>query len=321
MNASSQISERLRRLLRCTNCGGAVTSTPGQLTCASCGHAVPVRDGIPRFVTTPEDPLARQTQASFGYEWTEFHNPQPSGEENCLDYFEGAPLTSLGGATVLDAGCGMGRHATQMARYAGHVVAVDFSAAIEQARRNTAARGNVDCVQGDLTNLPFPDGTFDYVYSIGVLHHLADTPGAIRKVVEKAKIGGRVRIYLYWKRTGVSGVLLTGVSAARRLTTRMPFPMLKAASWLVSVGLMGAVVLPYRVLSKAGVRAHEDWPLFVYAKYPFNVLYNDQFDRFSAPIEQRFTADQVRQMLTGAGVDDVSVYARFGWVAEGTRTR
>lgn len=321
MNASSQLPERLLRLLRCPRCRGTLTASSSQLTCAACGHTVPVRDGIPRFVTTPEDPLARQTQASFGYEWTEFNNPQPSGEENFLDYFEGAPLDSLGGSSVLDAGCGMGRHATQMAAYAAHVVAVDFSAAIEQAKRNTASRGNVDCVQGDLTNLPFADESFDYVYSIGVLHHLADTPGAIRKVVEKAKIGGRVRIYLYWKRTGVSGVLLTGVSAVRRVTTKMPFPMLKAASWLLSVGLMGGVVLPYRALSKAGVRAHADWPLFVYAKYPFNVLYNDQFDRFSAPIEQRFTADEVRQMLNSAGVGDVNVYPRFGWVAEGVRNR
>src|SRR2546426_5015037 len=42
-----------------------------------------------------------------------------------------------------------------------------------------------------------------------------------------------------------------------------------------------------RLTSRVGAR-HETWPLFVYAKYPFNVLYNDQFDRFSAPIEKRY---------------------------------
>ncbi len=42
-------------------------------------------------------------------------------------------------ALVLDAGCGMGRHARQIAPHAGRLVAVDFSRAIDQACRNTAA--------------------------------------------------------------------------------------------------------------------------------------------------------------------------------------
>lgn len=265
--------------------------------------------------------MARRTQASFGYEWTEFGDWQPSGEENFRDYFAGAPLETLRDAVVLDAGCGMGRHATQMAAHAGHVVAVDFSAAIEQAQRNAAGRGNVDCVQADLTALPFADGTFDYVYSIGVLHHLADTPAAIRRVVETVRIGGRVRIYLYWKKSGLAGVLLAGVTAARKLTTRLPFPALKAFCWLLSVALWAGVVWPYRLLSMIGVRAHRTWPLFVYTKYPFTVLYNDQFDRFSAPIEQRFSDDEVEQMLREAGVGEVHTYARYGWIAEGVRLR
>ena len=321
MNANSVVPGRLLRILISPCCRRALTEHSDDLSCEGCGQVFPVRDGIPRFVATPEDEMARRTQASFGYEWTEFSDWQPSGEVNFLDYFEGAPLASLRDATVLDAGCGMGRHATQMASHAGHVVAVDFSAAIEQARRNAAGRGNVDCVQADLTDMPFADGTFDYVYSIGVLHHLADTPGAIRRVVEKAKIGGRVRIYLYWKRSGVSGVLLRGVTLARRLTTRLPFPVLKGLSWVLGMALMAGVVLPYRAMTWAGARVHQGWPLFVYTKYPFNVLYNDQFDRFSAPIEQRFSPEEVKRMAEDAGLRDIKLYARFGWVAEGVRER
>ena len=82
---------------------------------------------------------------------------------------------------------------------------------------------------------------------------------------------------------------------------------------------MAAVVIPYRALSKLGVRAHEDWPLFVYSKYPFNVLYNDQFDRFSAPIEKRYDADEVQQLLERAGLEAVEVRSCFGWIAEGTK--
>jgi hypothetical protein len=109
------------------------------------------------------------------------------------------------------------------------------------------------------------------------------------------------------------------VSAARRVTTRMPFPALRVLCRALSVGLFGGVVLPYRALSAAGLRTHETWPLFVYSKYPLSVLYNDQFDRFSAPLEKRYDSGEVRDMLEGAGLVDVTVRPCFGWIADGTK--
>jgi hypothetical protein len=109
------------------------------------------------------------------------------------------------------------------------------------------------------------------------------------------------------------------VTAARRVTTRMPFGMLRPACWALSVALFGVVVLPYRALSRIGARWHEDWPLFLYSRYPFNVLYNDQFDRFSAPIEKRYDAGEVKALLEAAGLRAVDVRPWFGWIAEGTK--
>ena len=51
----------------------------------------------------------------------------------------------------------------------------------------------------------------------------------------------------------------------------------------------------------------------------FAFWYNDQFDRFSAPLEQRFDRDEVVRLLEGAGLHDVTVHPSFGWVGEGTR--
>ncbi len=267
----------------------------------------------------PLDDVARRTQASFGYEWTHFNEWRHSGETNFNDYFANLDLPSLRESVVLDAGCGMGRHARQVARFARQVVAVDFSRAIDQASRNVAGLGNVDCVQADLLALPLADDSFDYVYSLGVLHHLAETERALAGLVRKVRPGGRLRVYLYWKRHGWKGALLAGVTAARHVTTRLPFGMLRIACAFLSAMLYGLVVLPYRALSSVGVRRHEEWPLFVYSKYPFNVLYNDQFDRFSAPIEKRYDAHDVERLLRSAGLDAVEVHACFGWVAEGTK--
>jgi SAM-dependent methyltransferase len=287
--------------------------------CTACGDRVPVVRGIPRLAGTPATDDARRTQASFGYEWTQFNDPEPSGEINFQDYFAGIDLEALQGKLVLDAGCGMGRHARETAKHGATVVAVDFSAAVDQAARNTASLGNVHCIQADLTSLPLRNESFDFVYSLGVLHHIADTEGTLRGLVAKLKKGGRLRVYLYWKREGISGWLISVVSAVRQVTTRLPFPVLKFLCWVLSVLLFVFVITPYRILGALGIRSIETWPLFIYTRYPFQVLYNDQFDRFSAPIEKRYSPDDVRRLLTSVGLTNVSVQPCYGWVADGTR--
>jgi len=319
----------LLTLLVCPRCRGALQSEDladrQALRCRPCGVLAPIRGGIPRFVGVPPQPderltgLAARTQASFGYEWTYFHQWRDSGETSFRDCFATADLAGLADARVLDAGCGMGRHARQMAAHARQVVAVDFSRAIEQAALNTRPVGNVDCVQADLLQLPFADATFDYVYSLGVLHHLADTEAALQALVARLKPGGRLRVYLYWKRHGGAGAILRAVNAVRLVTTRLPFQLLRWLCWALSAVLWVALIVPYRCLLRLGARRIRRWPLFVYARYPFRILYNDQFDRFSAPLEKRYESTDVRALLESAGLGDVRVEPRFGWIAEGVK--
>ena len=311
----------LLRVLRCTACQSTLTpnAKTGHLVCDRCGTVVPVVAGIPRFVRVPEDATARRTQASFGYEWTHFNDWRQSGETNFNDYFVGVDLPALSGQVVLDAGCGMGRHARQVAPFAGRVVAIDFSRAIDQAALNVSDLSNVDCVQADLLALPVANAAFDFVYSLGVLHHLDETERALKGLVGKLRSGGRLRVYLYWKHHGLKGWLLSLATLARRVTTKMPFGVLRACCWLLSLVLWVMVVLPYRAMSATGAGVHRSWPLFVYSKYPFNVLYNDQFDRFSAPIEKRYDPDEVRALLEGAGLRHVRVRSCFGWLGDGMK--
>ena len=308
-------------LLCCPDCRERLECGAETLACIGCRRSYPIRDGIPRFVSEPADAAARRTQASFGYEWSHFNDWSASGEANFDQYFGDFDFARADDWTVLDAGCGMGRHARQMAPHVRRVVAMDFSTAIDHAARNTADQPNVMCIQGDITNPPVADRSFDFVYSLGVLHHIADTEGAARSLVAKVKPGGCLRIYLYWRRSGATAAILRAVELVRTLTTRMPFALLKGLCWILSAVLFVSVVLPYRALALAGFRIHQQWPLAVYMRYPFTVLYNDQFDRFSAPIEQRWSEQEVRDLMLRLGLRDVVVTASFGWIAQGTRPR
>src|SRR5208337_3717658 len=69
--------------------------------------------------------------------------------------------------------CGMGRFADVATRWGAHVVGIDLSLAAEVAARNLAGR-KATILQADVFHLPFVPESFDFIYSIGVLHHTPD---------------------------------------------------------------------------------------------------------------------------------------------------
>lgn len=263
------------------------------------------------------------TAESFGYEWTHFSEMHAEYEQNFLDYQAPHGPEFFKGKHVLDAGCGSGRHAHYAARYGAEVWAVDLGPAVEVARANNLEDDRVRVVQADIYHLPFAPDCFDYVYSNGVLHHLPDPEGGFLALLPYLKPGGEVRIYLYWKPEGqpLKRLLLAATAGLRALTTRLPYRAVHAVSYPAAFLAFGAFVWPYRLLRRVpGLRGlAERLPMKQYANYPFRVCVNDQFDRLSAPIENRYTRAEVASWLTSQGLEDVTVRANFGWVASGIK--
>ncbi|TYP90682.1 class I SAM-dependent methyltransferase [Blastococcus xanthinilyticus] len=113
------------------------------------------------------------------------------------------------GMTVLDLGCGEGRHAFEALRRGAHVVAVDWGRSeVETTKRwlgaiaeageagrtddGTAARYEV--VRGDLLHLPFPDASVDRVIASEVLEHVPDDATAMAEIFRVLKPGGRAAV-------------------------------------------------------------------------------------------------------------------------------
>ncbi len=299
--------------------------------CPDCGRHFPIERGIlrmlPDAIRTPHasdvDAILKQrTAGSFAYEWRQFGGVRPEWQRNFLDYMQPHSPEQFQGIRVLDVGAGSGRHSREANRLGASVIAVDIGESIEVARANLP--DDVLVVQADAERLPFEFGSFDFVMSIGVLHHLPDTERALRAIAPYAAPGGVVQVYLYWWPPHRSHrVVLRGVGALRRLTTRLPHRVVHALCIPLSAVLWTFIVTPYRLIRHKR-RVHklaEKFPLKTYADYPFGVLVNDQFDRFSAPIEHRFTARQVEDMMLRAGLEDVTVVPNHGWVASGRQPR
>lgn len=103
------------------------------------------------------------------------------------------------GENVLEVGGGMGTDLAQFAKHKAIVTDVDLSSGhLDLAKENFKLRGlQGRFVHHDAERLPFEDGSFDLVYSNGVIHHSPNTPEMVREMHRVLKPGGRVIAMVY----------------------------------------------------------------------------------------------------------------------------
>lgn len=113
---------------------------------------------------------------------------------------------------VLDVGCGTGNYTRHFADIAedGLVVGFDASATMLAQASSGDQRGNTVYVRGDACSLPFADGEFDVVSSVGVLHMMDDWASALDELVRMLAPGGRLAIATLFNKKGESGLRRAG---------------------------------------------------------------------------------------------------------------
>jgi SAM-dependent methyltransferase len=339
--------------LVCIDCRGGLTLevfsrtgtgvNEGVLRCST-GHGFPIIRGIPRmlprdlavavsqeqpdfFARHPElspapAPAARprslSTLRAFGDEWTRFPELLTAHERIFEWYFEGPAPMVWKDRRILDAGCGMGRWLHFACARGAQVVGLDLSPAIDVAAAREGDRA--DFVQADLRHLPFPRGSFDVVYSLGVVHHLEDPVAGLGALAELLRPGGQLRFYVYRSLEGEPAprrALLWAVTQLRRLTTRLPFWGVEAMARLIAVVAAAAFLAPRRLFRRF---EWGDWltrglPLVQYADVPFRMLVAEQFDRLVAPIEGRYSPDELTGWMRGLGLQLEALLPDLGWRA------
>jgi len=181
----------------CAALKGSVVGASADALDFESGAAVPVVRRIPRFVAS--DAYAD----SFSYQWTRYVTTQVDStqasdlSEDDLVRKTGLAPDQVRGRFVLDAGAGVGRHSEILAKWGAHVVGVDLSAAVEAARDNLARFGNAVVIQADISDLPFREGSFDLIVSMGVLHHTPDTRAHAARLAPLLRSGGDLAIWVY----------------------------------------------------------------------------------------------------------------------------
>ena len=267
-----------------------------------------------------------KTVNSFSNEWKKFSNFDV--EEIKLignEYFDIINETVLNkNSYVLDLGCGMGRWSYYLASKVKFIEAIDPSDSVFSAAQMLKNVENIRISKTGVDNIPFGDKSFDFAFSLGVLHHIPDTSHALKKLVEKVKIGGNVLIYLYYNldNRGLLYKFTFYLSNILRLfISKLPFYLKLFISNLIAF----FIYLPFVGLAKITKLAfrnnfYKKMLLSYYLNKAFKVMRNDALDRFGTPLEQRFSRNQIIEMMENAGLGSiiVSPNAPF-WHATGTR--
>lgn len=216
--------------LICPACGESLSSS---LTCQN-NHTFPVVEGIPRFVA------ADQYAGSFGFQWNTFDVVRETDDAEIFKVKTSWDPAALQGKAVLDGGCGGGRYAYLLGKAGAQLYGIDLSRAVQKAKTTCQDLPNVKIFQADVFKLPFAPAQFDYVYSIGVLHHTPNTKKALQSLAQMVKPGGQLAVWLYRKNTWPQEVIN---SSLRAVTSRLPHVVLKPITFFLGAVLGGIPVI------------------------------------------------------------------------------
>jgi ubiquinone/menaquinone biosynthesis C-methylase UbiE len=256
-----------------------------------------------------------QVARGFGEEWSTFrqdedHLSEQQRRDIFDDYFRIFPWRMLpaGGGTGIDVGCGTGRWSMLVAPRVGHLHLLDASPdALAVARQNLKSANNVSFHAASVADMPLPDASLDFAYSLGVLHHVPDTRAAIEAIAGKLKPGAPFLVYLYYaldNRPSWYRTLWRVSNAGRLVISRLPHPLRFVVSQTIAALVYWPLARAARFLSRLG-RSPRALPLAYYADKSFYVMRTDAYDRFCTRLEKRFTRPEIAAMLNRAGFVDV----------------
>lgn len=248
------------------------------------------------------------TVASFGDEWSRFDQkaaPAHEAQKVFEEYFVVFPWSALpDNAEGFDMGCGSGRWARWVAPKVGRLHCIDPSNAVDVAKANLANFDNLTFHRASVDGRCLPPASQDFGYSLGVLHHVPDTQAAIRSCVDLLKPGAPLLLYLYYaidNRPWWFRALWRLSDGARSLICQMPSWLKHATTDLIAL----LVYLPLAKLSLLAERLGLNAtiiPLYYYRNHGFYTMRTDARDRFRTPLEQRFTRQQIKEMMESAGL-------------------
>ncbi len=252
------------------------------------------------------------SEERFGYEWDKYSRMMPEYETQFLNWTHPHSREFWRNKKVLDAGCGMGRNSYWPLLWgAESATAFDYDQrSVARAKETLQKFLNASVFYKSIYDIDWKD-EFDVVFSIGVIHHLADPKKALSRLVDALKPGGELLIWVY----GYEGNewIVRYVSPIRiNITSKLPLPFVHALSLSLSVPLYFFVKI---------ARGPSPY-LKLLSGFDFWHIHSIVFDQLIPDIANYWTKEEARALLDNLPMKDVQVTVTpegTGWIIKGTR--
>jgi len=319
---SMVMQKEIADAMACPRCRGIVRFDAEKILCPACGLLFPIVEGVPMMVPDATEDKSSLTAERFGYEWQKFAENYNEYEDQFLDWI--APVTPdfFKDKVVLDAGCGKGKHSVIAESFGARAIAaIDYGlGSIESARRYIRQYAKhpekIQLIRADIRRLPFKPETFDYVYSIGVLHHLPDPKEGFLKLASLVKPGGSMSVWVYGYE-GNALVRYTVEPLRRYVTSRIPQGLLLSIAWFITVPAFVVAKFVYRPINALAPKLYVKLPMAAYIRmwfdFPFKEIWNIIYDQLVTPITHYISREDIEDWLQTAGITKHEVSQRMGF--------
>jgi SAM-dependent methyltransferase len=258
-----------------------------------------------------------QTIKDFGEQWLRYSDNE--GFYGSLELFSDILFpflkpAEIKGCRVAEIGSGAGRIVNMLLQAgAKHVIAVEPSDAFEILNHNILDSEKVTCLKITGDKLP-PYGDLDYIFSVGVLHHVKE-PGPIVKAVFKAlRPGGRFFVWLYGREG--NRLYLTLIEPLRILTKHLPHFVLailvEIIYWLVAYYIKLCHIFPLPL---------QGYIFSIFERFSPSKRRLVIYDQLNPSYAKYYTHTEAKALLEEKEFKNVLVHHRHGysWTVIGTK--
>ena len=258
-----------------------------------------------------------KTIRDFGRQWSIFRDNE--GFYGSMELFSDILHPFLNADAIRDCrvaeiGSGTGRIVNMLLEAgAKYVVALEPSDAFEILCRNIKQPEKVTCLKMTGDQLP-ADGNLDYIFSIGVLHHIPDPKPVIEAAFRALRPGGRFLVWLYGKEG--NAFYLTMVILLRVLTKWLPHFALSALVRMACWPLLFYMKLCHRL----------SLPLQEYMVEVFEKMSPEKrrliiYDQLNPSYSKYYTKREAEKLLIDGKFQNVRTHHRHGysWTVIGTK--
>lgn len=250
-----------------------------------------------------------KTADAFATSWNNLPKGSVYTREQFNDWMEPLQKKDVQGKRVLELGCGNASLMVHMAAWEPKLLeGVDLGDSVVTAKENLKTFSNTVVTKSDLVDFTSEE-PFDFVYCIGVLHHLQDPEKGFESVIRNTKPGGHFHCWVY-AREG-NAVIRYVVDPIRKIASLLPW-------WFTKYFLATPLVTPFFLYAKL-LRALPRWsalkslPLYEYALWiaerEFSFFRHVAFDQLVTPQTAYIPKTTIEQWLTNREtIDQASTY-------------